>query len=233
MKRTRPPSLSRWPRTFSSISRVFCHPRSLPSIPYNKRGLASSRSLSEARCFPSSGWEDVDTSVPVEEETTPNYKPENFYPARIGEVFKNRYQVVGKLGYGSSATVWLCRDLKDHRFVTLKVYIASETVSREIEIYGHLKTIQSGHAGLSCLRPVLEIFQTPSPNQESSHTCLVHPPLGISLDQLTPLLPGGVMTSAMIRTTIRNILAALDFLHTEAHVIHTDLHHQDETLDTS
>jgi hypothetical protein len=29
------------------------------------------------------------------------------------------------------------------------------------------------------------------------------------------------MSCAMVRTTIRNILAALDFLHTEAGVIHT------------
>ncbi|EPS32852.1 hypothetical protein PDE_07813 [Penicillium oxalicum 114-2] len=44
-----------------------------------------------------------------------------------------------------------------------------------------------------------------------------------SLDQLTPLLPDGVMSSVMVRTTIRNTLPALDFLHTEANVIHTDL----------
>ncbi|RJE18249.1 CMGC protein kinase [Aspergillus sclerotialis] len=31
------------------------------------------------------------------------------------------------------------------------------------------------------------------------------------------------MTIGMVKTTIRNILAALDFLHTEASVIHTDL----------
>ncbi|KAK1143748.1 hypothetical protein N8T08_006149 [Aspergillus melleus] len=100
---------------------------------------------------------------------------------------------------------------------------ASKTVTREIEIYNHLKAIQSDHAGLSCLRPLIDTFDAQSPDGNGVHTCLVHPPLGISLSQLTPLLPDGVMTSAMVRTTIRNILAALDFLHTEAQVIHTDL----------
>ncbi|EAW06693.1 protein kinase domain protein [Aspergillus clavatus NRRL 1] len=181
------------------------------------------RSPSEPRVFPTSGWDNVDPSVPVEEESIPTYRPEKFYPVRIGEVFNHRYQVVGKLGYGSSATVWLCRDLLDHRYIALKVYTASTTVTREIEIYNHLRTIQSNHAGQSCLRPLIEIFQAQSPDKESVHTCLVHPPLGISLDQLTRLLPDRVMSSAMVRTTIRNILAALDFLHTDARIIHTDL----------
>jgi serine/threonine-protein kinase SRPK3 len=68
---------------------------------------------------------------------------------------------------------------------------------------------------------MLDMFQIRSPDGHGIHTCLIHPPLGISLDQLTPLLPESVMSSSMVRTTIRNVLAALDFLHTEAGVIHT------------
>ncbi|RDW64490.1 uncharacterized protein DSM5745_09901 [Aspergillus mulundensis] len=187
-----------------------------------KRGMAT-RPRSGPRVFPSSGWDTIDPSIPVEEESIATYTPEKFYPARIGEVFNHRYQVVSKLGYGSSATVWLCRDLVGHRYIALKIYIASKTVTQEIEIYNHLNTVQSDHAGRSCLRPLLEVFQTQSPDRQRVHTCLVHPPLGISLHQLTSLLPRGVMSSAIVRTTIRNVLAALDFLHTEAGVIHTDL----------
>lgn len=76
-----------------------------------KRGVAHLRSRSKARVFPSSGWDIIDPSIPIGEESTPTYRPEKFYPVYIGEVFNDRYQVVGKLGYGSSATVWLGRDL--------------------------------------------------------------------------------------------------------------------------
>jgi serine/threonine-protein kinase SRPK3 len=69
------------------------------------------RSPAEPRIFPNAGWDSIDTSIMVEEESIPTYRPEKFYPVRIGEVFQHRYQVVGKLGYGSSATVWLCRDM--------------------------------------------------------------------------------------------------------------------------
>ena len=63
------------------------------------------------RKFPSSGFEIIDVSVKVEEETLPFYNPSLFYPVRIGEVFGNRYQVVAKLGYGTTSTTWLSHDL--------------------------------------------------------------------------------------------------------------------------
>lgn len=59
-----------------------------------------------------SSYVEVDPLQSIEEEELPLYKPENYYPVHIGEVFLSRYQVVSKLGYGTSSTVWLCRDLK-------------------------------------------------------------------------------------------------------------------------
>lgn len=50
-------------------------------------------------------------NVKIEEETLPDYKAARYYPVHIGQVFETRYQVVGKLGFGTSSTVWLARDL--------------------------------------------------------------------------------------------------------------------------
>lgn len=47
----------------------------------------------------------------IEEEQTPYYDPARFYPARIGDILNNQYQLATKLGYGSSSTIWLARDL--------------------------------------------------------------------------------------------------------------------------
>lgn len=48
----------------------------------------------------------------IEEETLPKYTPQTFYSAKLGEKLNdNRYEVVAKLGYGMTATVWLARDL--------------------------------------------------------------------------------------------------------------------------
>ena len=48
----------------------------------------------------------------IEEETIPDYVASRYYPVRIGEVFQNRYQVVTKLGFGTSSTAWLARDME-------------------------------------------------------------------------------------------------------------------------
>ncbi|KAL3465080.1 kinase-like domain-containing protein [Aspergillus heterothallicus] len=217
--------LKQWPSPLCSA--IFCTLRSsalsIPNITVPKRTTHKLQTPSKPRVFSSLGWEEINPSVPVEEESIPTYGPEKFYPARIGEVLNDRYQVVGKLGYGSSATVWLARDLLEDRYLAIKVYTASAAVTREIEVYNHLRNLQSDHAGQSCLRPLIEAFQISNPDGHGAHYCLVHPPLGISLSELTPLLPDRVMSSAMVRTTIRKVLAALDFLHTEAEVIHTDL----------
>lgn len=61
--------------------------------------------------FPTTGFEAIGGSRLVEEEEWEWYKPEEFYPVHIGEVFKSQYQVVGKLGYGAYGTAWLARDL--------------------------------------------------------------------------------------------------------------------------
>jgi len=54
----------------------------------------------------------IPSYVAIEEETIPDYVASRCYPVRIGEVFQDRYQVVSKLGFGTSSTAWLARDLK-------------------------------------------------------------------------------------------------------------------------
>ena len=75
-------------------------------------GNVFARSASPRRKFLNSGFKMISDAEKLEEETWDWYKPGLFYPVRIGEVFQSRYQVLGKLGYGSRSTAWLCRDLK-------------------------------------------------------------------------------------------------------------------------
>ena len=60
---------------------------------------------------PPTRFDIIGVAQKVEEETLVWYTPEDFYPVKIGETFKSRYRVVGKLGYGAYATVWLCKDI--------------------------------------------------------------------------------------------------------------------------
>jgi serine/threonine-protein kinase SRPK3 len=54
----------------------------------------------------------IPLSEKVEEEAIPGYAATRYYPVRIGQIFRNRYQVAGKLGFGTTSTVWLARDLE-------------------------------------------------------------------------------------------------------------------------
>lgn len=61
--------------------------------------------------LPTGGFKTVEAGQPVEEEL-PGYRADRFYPVKLGEVFQERYQVIAKLGFGSSSTTWLARDLR-------------------------------------------------------------------------------------------------------------------------
>lgn len=54
----------------------------------------------------------IPLSQKIEEERIPGYLASRYYPVRIGEVLRDRYQIVEKLGFGASSTVWLARDLR-------------------------------------------------------------------------------------------------------------------------
>lgn len=57
----------------------------------------------------------LEEETKLEEENWPWYTPSSFYPVRIGEILRDKYRVLyklGPLGYGTTATIWLCRDLQ-------------------------------------------------------------------------------------------------------------------------
>lgn len=66
----------------------------------------------QPRIFANPSFVRIPADVQVEEEALPDYLPARYYPMRIGQVLVDRYQVVGKLGFGASSTVWLARDLR-------------------------------------------------------------------------------------------------------------------------
>lgn len=72
----------------------------------------SSSAQTVPRVFPTSKFETLDPAEAIEEETLPTYNAERYYPVRLGEILHGRYQVVAKLGYGVTSTVWLGRDFR-------------------------------------------------------------------------------------------------------------------------
>ncbi|KAE8407007.1 protein kinase [Aspergillus pseudonomiae] len=133
---------------------------------------------SPARQFPPGPL--LDSMDKVEEEKLAWHSHDNFFPVKIGDVFQSKYQVVGKIGYGGYSTVWLCRDLeyREHVYVTLNY----------INVYEHLKSLKSGHTGTVLVRTVLDKFHLSSTDGSHFYQCLVHPPLGMNIQEKNIML---------------------------------------------
>ncbi|KAI1338589.1 kinase-like protein [Xylariaceae sp. FL0016] len=170
------------------------------------------------RKFPTSGFEVIDEQIKVEEETLPFYNPNLFCPVTIGQIFAKRYQVVAKLGFGTTSTTWLCHDLLGHRYVTLKVHVNTITLNRELEVYRHIKDIESDHPG----REMIRMFKLQGPH--GIHEIFILPPLGLSLGLLQEMAPGHALNQPIPTMALQQVLVALDFLHGLANPIHTDIH---------
>ncbi len=175
----------------------------------------------------------------LEEETLSWYNPEKWYPVRVGEVFRSRYQVVLKLGFGSVSTVWLCRDLqsvfaspqrrcrpapypqppREHRYVTLKIYETGHRQAlNETKVLEHLESIKSSHPGAQLVRLALDSFEIQG--KKGPHVVLIHEPLGLSLGDIRSIA-GGKLPDTILKPMLQGILLGLDFLHSVGHVVHT------------
>ncbi|KAJ5481567.1 hypothetical protein N7475_000379, partial [Penicillium sp. IBT 31633x] len=176
------------------------------------------------RSFPTSGFEIIEADQPLEEEQLFDYSAYRYYPAYIGEVFQERYQVCSKLGWGSCSTTWLARDLKEQKYVALKVYIHNSVFHRELPFYQHIAPhMSSDHPGRENIRRFLDSFTITGP--DGKHIVLVQEPALISLFDLSQRMSDNRFPEQTVKEVITELLEALDFLHTECEVVHTDVHY--------
>ncbi|PGH34369.1 CMGC/SRPK protein kinase [[Emmonsia] crescens] len=161
----------------------------------------------------------------IEEETLPDYIASQYYPTRIGEVIREQYQVVGKLGFGSTSTTWLARDMNGHRYVMLKIFVQASSMGQrvddELKMYRCMDQSPKGHPGRDAIRTLLDAFYINGP--EDKHQCLVHPPLWESVLTFLRRNPVERLPSAVIAFVLHRLFLALDYLHTECKIIHTDI----------
>ncbi|KAI1117742.1 kinase-like domain-containing protein [Nemania sp. NC0429] len=172
--------------------------------------------------FADEGFEFLPDNCKVEEETL-NYPPGHYYPVRLGELFKLRFQVVAKLGFGHRATVWLCRDLVDLGHFALKIYSASPhppEQSREVVASRIINRTHGDHPGRERMRVVLDYFQIMGPR--GRHLCLLYEPQGMSIREFRDHIPERMLTKNMLQCTLVYTLLALDYLG-KAGVVHAHI----------
>lgn len=67
---------------------------------------------------------------PVDAEPLHRYRQGGYHPVTLGECLKSgRYKVLHKLGWGGYSTVWVARDQRLYRIVSLTVVLANRKVT--------------------------------------------------------------------------------------------------------
>ncbi|KAF2204837.1 hypothetical protein GQ43DRAFT_342459, partial [Delitschia confertaspora ATCC 74209] len=96
-----------------------------------------------------------------------------------------RFQIIIKLGFGLISTVWLCRDLKENRYLTLKIRVwfaqqgyDLERPNTEILITQHLNRTSLEHPGKKRVRRAIGSFQIMG-DYRTRLCVLLYEPLGM------------------------------------------------------
>ena len=111
---------------------------------------------------------------------------------------------------------------RQHRYIALKVYISSCRMNQEVRVLEHISNIKTQHPGSIIVRKMLGHFELSGPS--GTHQCIVHESLLTSLLHFQATLDAKSLPENLLKGALQLLLEALDFLHTEAHVIHTGLY---------
>ena len=135
-----------------------------------------------------------------------------------------RYVVEGKLGWGAMSTVWRCSDRAAGTEVAVKVAMAdrivTETTRDEVKLLRCVEEAPESEGKSAVLR-LLGEFEVEGAGGDR-HLCLALELLGANLLQClrATTAPPALATVAGL---VEQVLAGIDFLHTGADIIHTDI----------
>lgn len=102
--------------------------------------------------------------------------------------------------------------------MALKVGSHAE-LSGELAVLKHLRSIRTNHVGSLLVRTMVDEFVLT--RHEKKFQAVIHPPLAITLLAFRNMFPDKSLSIDLLRLVLRHVLLALDFMHTEAKVVHT------------
>eukprot|EP00002_Diphylleia_rotans_P002474 TRINITY_DN1155_c0_g2_i1.p1 TRINITY_DN1155_c0_g2~~TRINITY_DN1155_c0_g2_i1.p1 ORF type:complete len:720 (-),score=173.00 TRINITY_DN1155_c0_g2_i1:438-2597(-) len=167
-----------------------------------------------------SGSDDFDDD---DHEGMDGYKRGGYHPVKIGDVYNRRYVVIRKMGWGHFSTVWLAYDRVRDMNVALKIQKSAqhyvEAAEDEIKILKHITSLDAKSE--KNIVSLLDHFKHHGPN--GTHPCMVFETLGRNLLHVMKQYDQRGMPINLCRAIAKQVLVALDFLHSKCGIIHTDL----------
>jgi len=172
--------------------------------------------------------EDDSEEYDSDDEGQSGYRKGGYHPVLVGEKYNNRYIIERKLGWGHFSTVWLASDCNvsnthPYKLVALKIQKSAkrytEAAVDEIELLKEAKT--KDPKGERYVVQLLDYFFHDGPH--GRHVCLVFEVLGKNLLWLIKKYDHRGIPLRLCKILTRQMLVALDFLHTQCAIIHTDV----------
>lgn len=117
--------------------------------------------------------------------------------------------------------------LRGHRYVAIKVYAANQgQAKREVAAFKHLQEVLNDKLAADCggaqfIRLLHKSFELGHPRSSKKNLCLVYEPMGMTLADLRRVGCDGQVPLELLKPMLPFLLAALDFLHTKAKMVHT------------
>jgi serine/threonine-protein kinase SRPK3 len=114
-------------------------------------------------------------------------------------------------------------DRRDHQYVALKIYIHNSVQHRELPFYERLaKVLPSNHIGATNIRYLHDTFEVTG--ARGRHKALALQVSQMSLrDMNTVFMKGRGFDEDFVKSAVRELLQAVDFLHTEVGAVHTGI----------
>uniref|UniRef100_T1ILN7 non-specific serine/threonine protein kinase n=1 Tax=Strigamia maritima TaxID=126957 RepID=T1ILN7_STRMM len=162
-------------------------------------------------------FDDKTVETDEEQEDPRMYCEGGYHPVKIGDIYRKRYIVVRKLGWGAFSTVWLCWDLKNLRYKALKIVRSDVSVKEASR--SEIKMLKSANS-IKVVK-LLDNFKISGVN--GTHICMVFEVLGDNLLKL--IIESGYkgLPLTKVKSIIRQVLEGLNDLHTKCGIMHTDI----------
>ncbi|KAL7928707.1 kinase domain protein [Trichoderma chlorosporum] len=168
-------------------------------------------------------------SEPIEEELLPVHRLRCFHPTKPNEILDGRFKTIAKLGFGAGSTVWLAENLKfkersnspSLRFVSIKIAALDTYSSREMTCWKLIATSNPSHEGIAFIRTPVDKFELKG--LDGTHLCLVYEPMRETLFQFQQRVRRERLAPPLFKLFIYCLLEALNYLHTDCKIIHTDI----------
>ena len=181
-----------------------------------------------------------------------SYKAGGYHPVQIGEIYKNRYQVVCKLGWGHFSTVWLAKDLDGSNSTGQTCYVAlkiqksashyTEAAYDEIELLIRARNSRNNSLWDQTRKVYASNGLCPGADSDAEytgvvslcdyfetrgtngvHVCMVFETMGPNVLTLIKKYDFRGVPMNIVKKLTADCLIGLDYLHRICGIIHTDL----------